>query len=127
MNKTRMSLFYLAGYLWLGGVGLLFAPALAAKLLLSNTEYSTVMLQALGMFMIGLGIIVVQIIRLNVIALYPTTLIARVFFCACLLFFYFTTQNPFFIVLFGIVVVGLLLTGSIYFSERYARAAVGLK
>jgi len=125
MNKTRMSLFYLAGYLWFGGIGLLFAPALAAKLLLSNTEYSTVMLQALGMFMIGLGIIVVQIIRLNVIALYPTTLIARVFFCVCLLFFYFTTRNPFFIVLFGIVVVGLLLTGSIFLSERRTVSGAG--
>ena len=35
MGKTRLSLYYLATYLWLGGIGLLFAPTLAVKLLLS--------------------------------------------------------------------------------------------
>lgn len=124
MNKTRLSLFYLAGYLWVGGVGLLFSPQPVANLFLSNTDYPAVMLQALGMFMVGLGIIVVQIIRLNVSALYPTTLIARLFFCACLLFFFFTTRDPFFLVLFGIVVLGVLITGSVYFLER--RAEVGV-
>ena len=119
MNKTRLSLFYLAGYLWTGGIGLLFAPTFSANLLLSNIDYPVVMLQALGMFMIGVGIIVVQIIRLDINILYPTTLVVRVFFCTCLLFFYFSTQNPFFIVLFGIVVLGLVLTGTSYLSERH--------
>ena len=73
MSRTRLSLFYLAGYLWVGGVGLLLAPNDIANLFLSNIEYSAVMLQSLGMFMIGLGIIVVQIIRLHASALYPTT------------------------------------------------------
>jgi uncharacterized protein YjeT (DUF2065 family) len=123
MSKTRMSLYYLAGYLWIGGLALLVAPIFSANLLLSNTEYSAVMLRALGMFMIGVGIIVVEIIRLSISVLYPTTLIVRIFFCACLLFFYFTTQNPFFIVLFGIVVLGLLLTGTSYLSERHRRDA----
>ena len=123
MTKTRLSLYYLAVYLWGGGVGLLFMPRLSANLLLSNTEYSAVMLQALGMFLVGLGIIVVQIIRLRVSVLYPTTLIARLFFCACLLYFYFTTRNPFFIVLTCIVVLGLLLTGTSYRSERQRTAS----
>jgi len=123
MTKTRLSLYYLAAYLWGGGVGLLFMPRLSANLLLSNTEYSAVMLQALGMFLVGLGIIVVQIIRLRVSVLYPTTLIARLFFCACLLYFYFTTRNPFFIVLTCIVVLGLLLTGTSYRSERQRTAS----
>jgi uncharacterized protein YjeT (DUF2065 family) len=57
MGKTRLSLYYLATYLWLGGIGLLFAPMLAVKLLRSNTDYSSVMLQALGMFMVGLGVL----------------------------------------------------------------------
>ena len=123
MGKTRLSLYYLASYLWVGGIGLLFAPTLAVKLLLSNTDYPAVMLQALGMFMIGVGIIVVQIIRLDINILYPTTLVVRVFFCTCLLFFYFSTQNPFFIVLFGIVVLGLVLTGSSYLSEKHGHTA----
>jgi uncharacterized protein YjeT (DUF2065 family) len=123
MGKTRLSLYYLASYLWLGGIGLLLAPRLAANLLLSNTDYSAVMLQALGMFMIGLGFIVVQIIRQRIGALYPTTLIVRLFFCACLLYFFFATQNPLFLVLFGIVVLGVLITGASYLSERHGRIA----
>ncbi|MDH4323585.1 MAG: hypothetical protein OEZ09_05745 [Betaproteobacteria bacterium] len=120
MHRTRLSLYYLASYLWMGGIGLLLAPQLAARLLLSNTDYPAVMLQALGMFMIGLGYIVVQIIRQQIRALYPTTLIVRLFFCACLLFFYFATRNPLFIVLLGIVALGILLTGANYLSERRA-------
>ncbi len=118
MNKTRLSLYYLAGYLGTGGVGLLIAPHFSANLLLSNTEYPAIMLQALGMFMIGLCIGVVQIIRLHIEVLYSTTLMVRLFFCVCLLFFYYITSNPFFIVLFGIVVLGLVLTGTSYLSEH---------
>lgn len=118
MNKTRLSLYYLATYLWLGGIGLVFAPRLSANLLLSNTEYPSVMLQSLGMFMIGLGIVVVQIIRFRIQILYTTTLVVRLFFCACLMTFYALTENPFFMVLFGIVALGVLITGISYFSER---------
>ncbi len=118
MNKTRLSLFYLAGYLWFGGVGFLFSPNDVARLFLSNTDYPAVILQALGMFMIGLGIIVVQIIRLHTRVLYPTTLIARLFFVTCLLYFFLSSGNPFFLVLFCIVFFGVFLTGSIYLLER---------
>ena len=118
VNKTRLSLFYLAAYLWLGGIGLLIAPQFSANLLFSNTDYAPVMLQSLGMFMLGLGIVVVQIIRLRIKTLYPTTLVVRLFFCTCLMGFYILTDNPFFIVLFGIVVLGVLITGISYVSER---------
>ena len=76
------------------------------------------MLQSLGMFMIGLGMVVIQIIRLRIIGLYSTTLVVRVFFCICLISFFVLSGNPFFIVLFGIVVLGVLMTGISYLSER---------
>lgn len=120
MPRTRLSLWYVAAYLWLGGAALLFAPNLAARLLLSNTDYPAVMLQSAGMFMVGLGIIVVQIIRRNVSALYPATLAARLFICACLLYFHVTTGDPLFLVLFGIVALGVVLTGASYLQEGKA-------
>lgn len=123
MNRTRLSLFYLAGYLWIGGIGLLFAPKDVANLFLSNAEYSAVMLQSLGMFLVGLGIIVVQIIRLHVSVLYPTTLMVRVFICACLLYFFLSSGDPFFLMLFCIVILGVLFTGSIYLLERRNQGA----
>lgn len=120
LEKTRLSLYYLASYLWLGGVGMILFPTLAAKLLQSNTDYPPVMLRALGMFMIGLGIIVVQIIRHRLGVLYPTTLAVRLFFCLCLVAFYLATGDPFFIVLLGIVALGVAITGVTFLRERRA-------
>jgi uncharacterized protein YjeT (DUF2065 family) len=118
LERTRLSLYYLVSYLWLGGAGLIAAPTLAARLLQSNADYPPVMLRALGMFMIGLGIVVVQIIRHRLDVLYPTTLAVRLFFCVCLTAFYFGTRDPLFIVLLGIVALGVVLTGVTLLRER---------
>jgi len=118
VKRTRLSFFYLIGYLWLGGIGLLIAPQLSATLLQSNASYPDIMLRTLGMFMIGIGIIVVQIFRHRIEILYPTTLIVRLFFCICLLQFFLIVSDPLFLVLFGIVGLGVLLTGSCYFTEK---------
>ncbi|MCU7844517.1 MAG: hypothetical protein KZQ93_11825 [Candidatus Thiodiazotropha sp. (ex Monitilora ramsayi)] len=111
MKTTRISLYYLASYLWLGGLALIFAPKLSAELMLSNGDYPAIMLRALGMFMIGLGIIVAQVIRRRIMELYGTTLLVRLFFLFCLMTFYLFTRDPFFLVLFTIVVIGVMLTG----------------
>ncbi len=71
MKKTRFSLFYLAGYLLPAGIGLLFAPRLTLKLLLSNTDYGDMFPRLAGMFLLGLFIIVVQLIRLRNEIIYP--------------------------------------------------------
>lgn len=111
MKTTRISLYYLATYLWLGGLALMFAPRLSAELMLSTGDYSAIMLRALGMFMIGLGIIVAQVIRRRIMELYGTTLLVRLLFLFCLMTFYLFTRDPFFLVLFTIVVIGVMLTG----------------
>jgi uncharacterized protein YjeT (DUF2065 family) len=121
MNRTRLSLYYLASYLWGGGIGLLIVPQVSATLLQSNANYPDVMLRTLGMFMIVLGIMVVQIIRHRIEILYPATLIARAFICICFIAFFFIVRDPFFLVLLGIVGLGVLLTGSSYFSEKEKR------
>jgi uncharacterized protein YjeT (DUF2065 family) len=118
MNRTRLSLLYLASYLWGGGIGLVIAPQLSATLLQSNATYPDVMLRSLGMLMITLGILVVQIIRHRVEILYLTTLMARIFLCICFVAFFFVVRDPFFLVLLGIVGFGVLLTGSNYLSEK---------
>ncbi|RPJ19138.1 MAG: hypothetical protein EHM35_21060 [Planctomycetaceae bacterium] len=124
MTKTRLSLFYLVGYLFPAGLGLLLAPRPTAKLLLSNAEYDTIMLRLAGMFLLGLGIIVMQLIRLRNEALYPTTLVVRVFFCVCISVFYFMSGDPLFLVMLGIVGLGVLLTGSCYLVDRRREGTV---
>jgi len=122
MQKTRLSFYYLAGYLTVGGIGLLFFPTMAADLFLSNVEYDPVMLRMSGMFMLGIAIIIIQFIRHNVTVLYSTTLLVRLLFCICLAAFYFMTKNPFFLVILAIVALGFVLTGFSYLSDKRSAA-----
>ena len=82
------------------------------------------MLRLAGMFLLGLGIIVVQLIRLRNEALYPTTLVVRAFFCVCISVFYLMSGDPLFLMMLGIVGLGLLLTGSCYLVDRRREGTV---
>lgn len=117
MNKTRLSLWYVTSYLLGGGASFMLLPQLSATLFMSNTAYPDIMLQAIGMFMVALGIIVLQIIRHRAEALYSTTLIVRTFISASLIVFFATTGNPLFLVLLGIVLLGVMMTGYSYLTE----------
>ena len=78
MRRTRLSFFYLATYLLGAGVALALGPSVALKLLFSNGNYGDVMPRLLGVVLLALGLIIVQIIRHRVEALYLTTLGVRV-------------------------------------------------
>jgi len=117
-TKTRYSLFYLATYLFLTGTGLLAAPEWTLRLLLSNTHYDTVFVRFVGSFMIGLSVVVIQIIRHRVEVLYPTTVVVRLFFLACITWFYASTRDPVFLVMLGVVGLGVLLTTTGLILER---------
>jgi hypothetical protein len=120
MKRTRLSLFYLAGYLWFAGLALLLVPTFALQLLFSNGEYGDVLPRLAGMQLLGLAILITQIIRHRVEVLYPTTLVVRVFFLLVLGYLYLTSGDPFFLVVFGIVALGVVFTGYSYLSERRA-------
>jgi hypothetical protein len=120
MKRTRLSLFYLAGYLWFAGLALLLVPTLALQLLFSNGEYGDVLPRLAGMLLLGLAILITQIIRHRVEVLYPTTLVVRVFFLLVLGYLYLSSGDPFFLVVFGIVALGVVFTGYSYLSERRA-------
>jgi hypothetical protein len=118
MSWTRLSLFYLCTYLLIGGLGLLLFPTLALALLLSNGHYDDVMTRVAGMVLAGLGLVIYGIIKTRSEALYPFTLQVRAFFVACIAAFYAMTRDPLFLVLLGIVGLGMMLTGLAYLSER---------
>lgn len=118
MNKTRLSLFYLGTYLVLIGLGLLFVPAGTLKLLLSNRDYGDIFPRIAGMLMSGLGLSIFGMIRTRSSELYPATLFMRVYFIACFVAFYAMTRDPLFLVLIGIVGLGLILTLSSYLLDR---------
>jgi uncharacterized protein YjeT (DUF2065 family) len=126
MNKTRLSLFYIAGYLFPTGLGLLFSPEFTLRLLLSNADYGDVIPRVVGMFLVGFGIIVVQLIRLLNETLYSTIIFVRLFFCICLVSFYFMNNDPLFLVMFGVVGLGLIITTTCYIKDKGKDIRAGL-
>ena len=122
MKLTRLSLYYLAGYLLFAGVALMLVPAFALSLLLSNGQYGDVLPRLLGVVLFALGVFVAQVIRHRLTVLYPTTLAVRAVFLVVLAALYVKSSDPFFVVLLGIVGLGFLMTGTAYLRER-GRAA----
>jgi uncharacterized protein YjeT (DUF2065 family) len=118
VRRTNLSLYYLAGYLLPAGTLLLLVPDFATKLLLSNRTYDDAPFRLAGILLIGLGILVVQMIRYRLEMLYPTTLLIRALISATLIGLYLETNDPFFLVVLTVVVIGIVLTGTSYLMDR---------
>jgi uncharacterized protein YjeT (DUF2065 family) len=110
-----------AGYLTLTGIGLAVAPQTVLRLLLSTGEYDDVFVRFSGILMIGLGIVVIQLIRHDAAALYPSTLLVRAFIWVAVVGLYLSTRDPFFLVVLVVVGAGMLWTGLSYLRERQER------
>lgn len=122
MSRTRLSLWYVVAYLIVAGLALLLVPNFALSLLLSNnaSAYGDVFPRFVGMTLIGLDVLVFQIVRLRIEQLYSTTLIVRIFFLAVLALLFVLSKDPFFLVVFAIVGVGVAITGYSYLRESRA-------
>jgi uncharacterized protein YjeT (DUF2065 family) len=118
MNKTRISLYYLAGYLLFGGIGFLLVPRTMLALFFSTGNYSDVMVRLVGLMLLALGIFIVQMIRYRIEKLYPTTLLVRSIIVIILLTFFFIYGDPLMLVLFAIVGLGMVLTGTSYLLDK---------
>ena len=93
-------------------------PRLALKLLLSTGEYGEILPRLAGLLFLGLGIIVVQIIRLQVTFLYPTTLAVRAVFFVGFGCLYIMSRDPLFLVLLAVLGVGMLATSVSYVLDK---------
>jgi len=116
----RLTLSYLAAYLLIGGLGLLLAPALALRLLLSSGVYGDIMPRVVGLFMVVLGGVIFEFVRARDYRYYLYTIVARSFIVLVLTALYFSARDPLFLVLDAIVLIGLL--PSIYVAAQSARA-----
>lgn len=117
-SMTRLSLYYLLSYLTFGGLGLLVAPKVALALLFAQGDYGDALPRLCGTLLLGLAILVAQVIRLRIDALHTTTLIVRSFFLVCFIAIYVTSHDRLFLVLLGIVGLGLVLTGTAKLLDR---------
>jgi uncharacterized protein YjeT (DUF2065 family) len=124
MKLTRLSLYYLATYLPVAGLALLFVPDLATKQLLSNRTYDDTFERLAGGVLLALGVLIIQIVRLRIEPLYPWTLVVRAGLLTMFVALYARTSDPFFISLFVIVGFGVVLTAAGYsLDRRNAQAA----
>ncbi len=124
MKKTRISLFYVASYLLIGGTGFFIFPRPMLRMFMSQGNYTDVMVQLIGLFMISLGIVIVQIIRHRIEQLYTTTLFVRSIILISLLSFYFVYKDPLMLVLFCIVGLGFILTMTSYLIDKKTRQVI---
>jgi uncharacterized protein YjeT (DUF2065 family) len=123
MSRTRLSLFYLVGYLVPSGLALLLAPQLTLKLLFSNGSYGEVMPRLVGLFVLILGLLAAQIVRHQVEGLYTTLVGLRLIIIVVLLGLFVYSSDPLFIVLMLVVGLGVVLTTLGYWLDRQTRAA----
>ena len=68
--------------------------------------------------MIALSVVVSQIIRHSVEVLYTTTLVVRVFFIVLIVWLYMQTKDPLFLVVLGVVALGVALTATSYLLDK---------
>ena len=90
------------------------------RLLLSNRQYDDTFPQFTGIMMVGLGIVVLTVIKYGNPIFYRMTLIVRLVLFAGILGLYLKTRDPLFLVVLCVLGLGVLITGSIYLSERRA-------
>jgi hypothetical protein len=117
VNRTRLSLFYLATYLPIAGLALLLVPDVAMKLLLSNRTYDDVFPRLAGALLLALGALVTQIVRYRIEVLYGWTVVIRIGLMVVLAALAIRSGDPFFAVIFVVVAIGVVLTGWSYYTE----------
>jgi uncharacterized protein YjeT (DUF2065 family) len=125
MSRTHLSLYYLATYLPIAGVALLLVPDIATKLLFSNRTYDDVFTRLAGALLVALGVLVIQIVRHRIEALYPTTVVVRLGLLAVLAVLFIRSADPFFLVIFAVVGLGVLLTSTSLYLDRRSRVGQG--
>ncbi|NET10675.1 MAG: hypothetical protein F6K16_39490 [Symploca sp. SIO2B6] len=121
MKYTRYSLVYPAIVLLSAGAGLLFSPSQMLILLMATGTYETAFIQLAGMFMVVLSVFVIQAIRYQFRPMYVWAVFLRLFVGACLIWFYRQTSDPFFLIIFGILCVGISLTLAGLWCDRHFR------
>lgn len=113
----RATWWYLAAYLSLGGLGLLLVPDLALSLLQSTGDYGDIMPRVVGMFMLVLAYLVTSFLRRGDYGYYVATIVARSFIVIVLAALYFRSGDRLFLVLEGIVLIGLLPAFYVHFTS----------
>lgn len=118
MDLRRLTLTYLVTYLAVGGLGFSFAPEFTMDLFQSDGDYGDVMPRVLGMVMLGLAFLIFNILRNEDWKYYVVSIWVRTWIVGFLVYIYVISDDPMFLVLEGIVLVGLIPSYVVHFGRR---------
>ncbi len=118
MKSKKLTLAYLSTYLAVGGIGLAFFPAQTLKLFFSNGDYGNIMPRIVGMFMGALSFLIYRIIKNEDWKYYTATIYVRSIIVLFLFWLFYLSNDPLFLVLNGIVLIGLLPSILIQFKSK---------
>lgn len=114
----RISLIYLSSYLLAGGLGFAFLPDLTLKLFFSTGQYDPIMIRVVGMFMMALSGLIGSMVYFKDYKYYPYSIVARTFIVLFLFYIYSQNGDPMFLILNGIVLLGLLPSYYVVIKEK---------
>lgn len=115
----KISWIYLASYLTIGGIGFAFIPEITLNLFLSNGNYGDIMPRVVGMFMIALGGLIATMTINNDFKYYTYSIFIRTGMVIFIIWLYMISNDPLFITILVIVLVGLLPSWYIYLKTKY--------
>jgi uncharacterized protein YjeT (DUF2065 family) len=122
--NIRISLMFVASYLFLTGLGLLIAPGATLQLMGSSVDYGSIMPRWVGMFSVALAAVISQVLRHKLVVLYPLGFLMPGAMLFGFLALYFKSGDKLFLVVAAVVAVGVAATGlSLWLDRR--RAVVG--
>ena len=109
---------YVAAYLAIGGLGLMFVPDQFLKLFQSNQEYGEAMPRMVGVIMLALSGLIARILQFEDYKYYGYSILARTIIVLMLFYVYTIDRDPFFLIINGIVLVGLIPSYVIALTSR---------
>lgn len=115
----RILLTYLSGYLLFGGLGFVFFPVFTQRLMLSNAIYDEPAVGLAGAMMSLLGGLIGYLVYAQTLIAYKFSIVARTLVVVYIAWAWFVYQNPMFIVLEVIILLGLVPSYYILLTDKY--------
>ena len=102
----------------IGGLGLAAVPDLFLKMFQSNQDYGDIMPRVVGMFMIALSGLIAAMLYFKDFKYYGYSIAVRTFISLFLFLLFFMNNDPFFIVINVIVLIGLIPSYIIFIKDK---------
>jgi hypothetical protein len=116
--NIRISLMFVASYLFLTGLGLLVAPGATLQLMGSSVDYGSIMPRWVGMFSVALAAFISQVLKHKLTVLYPLGFLMPGAMLFGFLALYFKSGDKLFLTVAAVVAVGVAATGVSLWHDR---------